>query len=206
MLKIWGRPNSVNVQKAMWTVGELGLEHERIDVGGAFGGLDTDDYGALNPNRLVPTLDVDGKTIWESNVIVRYLASLHDAGGLSPSDPYERACAEQWMDWKITRLMPPMTVLFWGLVRHAPEYQDKAMQDAANEKLFAAFDILDSRLAGRDFVMGDRLTIGDIPVGAATYRYFNLGVDLPDVPNVRRWYEALTKRPAFAEHVMIPLS
>ncbi len=39
MLKIWGRKTSINVQKVMWVIGELGLAHERIDVGGPFGGL-----------------------------------------------------------------------------------------------------------------------------------------------------------------------
>lgn len=75
MLKIWGRTNSINVQKVMWAVGELGLEHERIDVGGEHGGLDTSAYGAMNPNRRVPTLQDGSFALWESNVIVRYLAA-----------------------------------------------------------------------------------------------------------------------------------
>lgn len=206
MLKVLGRPNSINVQKAMWTVGELGLDHERIDLGGAFGGLDTEEYGAMNPNRLVPTLVVDGRTLWESNTIVRYLAATHDMGGLCPVDPYERARAEQWMDWQITSIHPNLTVLFWALIRNAPEYQDRSIQEAANEKLGKTFAILEGQLSGADFVLGDRLTIADIPVGAATYRYFNMDLERPSLPNVERWYAALTERPAFAEHVMIPLT
>ena len=56
MLKIWGRKNSINVQKVMWAVGELGLAHERIDIGGPFGKNKEPPYLALNPNGLVPTL------------------------------------------------------------------------------------------------------------------------------------------------------
>lgn len=206
MLKVLGRPNSINVQKAMWTVGELGLDHERIDLGGAFGGLDTEEYGAMNPNRLIPTLVVDGRTLWESNTIVRYLAGTHGMGGLCPADPYDRARAEQWMDWQITSIHPHLTVLFLGLIRNAPEYQDQAVRNAANEQLGKTFAILDGQLSGANFVLGDRLTIADIPAGAATYRYFNMDLERPSLPNVERWYAALTGRPAFAEHVMIPLT
>ena len=75
MLTIWGRTTSSNVQLVMWAVGELGLAHERIDAGHVYGGLDTEDYGAMNPNRLVPTLrDGDGPAIWESAACLRYLA------------------------------------------------------------------------------------------------------------------------------------
>ena len=58
MLKIWGRRNSFNVQKVMWLVGELGLAHEHIDAGGAFGGLDTPAFRAMNPHGRVPVIDV----------------------------------------------------------------------------------------------------------------------------------------------------
>ncbi|HET7165456.1 MAG TPA: glutathione S-transferase N-terminal domain-containing protein, partial [Pseudolabrys sp.] len=57
MIKIWGRKTSSNVQKAMWAVGELNLEHQRIDVGGAFGKNKEPAYLAMNPNGLVPTLE-----------------------------------------------------------------------------------------------------------------------------------------------------
>ena len=70
MLKIWGRTNSINVQKVMWTVAELGVAHERIDAGGAFGKVDQPEYAAMNPNRLVPVLEDGSAVIWESNAIV----------------------------------------------------------------------------------------------------------------------------------------
>ena len=66
MIKIWGRNTSSNVQKAMWAVGELKLEHERIDIGGAFGMNKEPKYLAMNPNGLVPTLEEeDGFLLWE---------------------------------------------------------------------------------------------------------------------------------------------
>jgi glutathione S-transferase len=74
MLKIWGRTNSLNVQKVMWAIGELDLAHQRIDVGGAFGRLDSPKYKAKNPNDRIPVLEDDGISIWDSHTIVRYIA------------------------------------------------------------------------------------------------------------------------------------
>jgi len=206
MLKIWGRTNSINVQKVMWAVGELGLDFERMDVGGEFGGLDTADYGAMNPNRRVPTLQDGAFSLWESNAIVRYLAAKHGSGGLWPLAPEKRAVAEQWMDWQQTTLLPDMRIVFWGLVRTQPEQRDQARIDAAVESLKSLWQRLDQHLGDRSFVAGDEFTIGDIPVGAMCHRYHALAVERAAMENVPAWYERLKRRPAYQAHVMLPLS
>src|SRR5690348_5751273 len=72
-LTIWGRANSVNVQKVLWCLAELDIPYQRIDAGMAFGKNDTPEYLAMNPNGRVPTL-VDGDyVLWESNSVMRYL-------------------------------------------------------------------------------------------------------------------------------------
>ncbi|HSA81303.1 MAG TPA: glutathione S-transferase [Geminicoccaceae bacterium] len=206
MLRIWGRTNSINVQKVMWTVGELGLAHERIDAGGAFGGLDTPEYGTLNPNRKVPTIDDDGAVLWESNACVRYLAARYGAGSLWPEDVKRRGQSDLWMDWQQTTLLPDMTVVFWGLIRTPEAQRDLAAIKVAAERLGATWRVLDQHLATRRFVTGDSLTMGDIPVGAACYRYYGLPIARPQLPNLEEWYERLTERPAFREHVMLPIT
>lgn len=206
MLRIWGRANSINVQKVMWAVGELGLAHERIDAGGAFGGLDSPEYGALNPNRKVPTIDDDGVVVWESNACVRYLAARYGAGGLWPEDPAARSEADRWMDWQATTLHPDMTPIFWGLIRTPEAERDHAAIAAATGRLAASWRILDAHLAAGDFVAGARLTMGDIPVGAACYRYYALPITRPALPHLEAWYERLCARAPFCEHVMIPLT
>jgi glutathione S-transferase len=206
MLKVWGRNNSINVQKVMWAVDELGLEHERIDVGGAFGGLDTPAYGRLNPNRRVPTVEDGDVVVWESNACVRYLAARYGAGGLWPEDPGERAQADMWMDWQTTTLLPDMTVVFWGLIRTPEAERDHAAIEAAARRLGATWRILDEHLATRRFVAGDALTMGDIPVGASCYRYGELSIERPQLPNVEAWYGRLRERAPFREHVMVPLT
>ena len=206
MLTIWGRPNSVNVQKVMWTVGELGLDHERLDVGGAFGGLDSDDYGRMNPNRKIPVL-VDGEiTIWESHACVRYLAAAYGEGGLWPVDPGMRSIADRWMDWKLTTLHPLMHICFWGLIRTPEADRDMQAIEQAAADLGEIWRLFDRHLEERRFVLGDQLTMGDVPLGAAFYRYANLPMERPSLPSTEAWYERLQERAPFRQHVMIPLT
>src|SRR5882724_10844778 len=206
MPKMWGRNTSSNVQKAMWAVGELKLPCERIDVGGAFGKTKDPFYLAMNPNSLVPTLEEeDGFSLWESNSVVRYLAAKH--GGLEPKDLKERALANQWMDWQLSVLGPAITPVFWGLIRTPPEKRDQAAIDGGKVKTTEAIKMLDAQLAKTKFVAGDAFSYGDIPVGVMTYRYWQLVPEHPELPNLRRWYDAIAQRQAFKDHVAaVPLT
>ena len=209
MIKIWGRNTSSNVQKAMWAVGELKLECERIDIGGKFGMNREPKYLAMNPNGLVPTLEEeDGFTLWESNSIIRYLAGKHDkAGVLEPKDAKQRALASQWMDWQLSVVAPAITPAFWGLIRTPPEKRDMAAINASQEKTTAAMQIMDSQLGKTKFLAGDAFSYGDIPVGVMCYRYRQLVPDRPKTPHLDRWYDAIAARKAFHDQVgSIPLS
>jgi glutathione S-transferase len=202
MLRIWGRNTSVNVQKAMWAIGELGLPHERIDVGGAFGKNNEPAYLAMNPNGLVPTLEEDGFVLWESNSIVRYLAAKYGAGTLEPANLQARARASSWMDWQLTVAGPALTPVFWGLIRTPPEKRDHAAIEAGKIKSMAAMKILDAQLAKTAFVAGEALSMGDIPVALITYRFRRLVPDRPGLDHLERWFTAIEQRPAFKEHVL----
>jgi glutathione S-transferase len=206
MLKIWGRNNSINVQKVMWAVGEVGRPHERIDVGGAFGGLDGAEYRALNANGRIPTIEDDGVVVWESNACVRYLAARYSAGSLWPEDPVARAAADMWMDWQQTTLLTDMTTVFWGLVRTPEAERDHAAIEAAAGRLGGLWRRLDNHLAGRRFVAGDHFTMGDIPVGATCYRYYQLAIERPKLAAIEAWYGRLQERAPYRTHVMLPLT
>lgn len=206
MLKVWGRKNSINVQKVMWCIGELGLAHERVDVGGKFGGNNEDWYRAMNPTGRVPTIEDDGFVLWNSNAIVRYLAGKHAFGTLYPSDLRDRAVAEQWMDWQGSELNSGFRDVFWQLIR-TPEAERDA--DVINQSIDTSaqnFAMLDRRLEGRDYVLGDTFTMADIPVGATVFRWFELDIPRPDMPNLRAWYDRLAERETYRQHVMMPLS
>lgn len=206
MLKVWGRPNSINVQKVMWTIGELGLAHEHIVVGGQYGGLDTDAYGALNPNRRIPVIDDDGVIIWESNAIVRYLSAKHASGTLWPEDPAARSLADRWMDWQASTLIADLVTVFWGLIRTPEHERDWMAIGNAASRLNQAMRILNDQLTKTPFVAGDAMTMGDIPIGALVHRWLNLPMERPELPAIAAYYKRLGERPAYRQHVMIPLT
>ena len=207
MLKIYGRNTSSNVQKAMWAVGELNLNHERLDVGGAFGKNREPDYLAMNPNGLVPTLVEGDFILWESNAIVRYLARIYGAGTLEPSSQKEIALANQWMDWQLSVVAPAIFNAFWGLIRTPAEKRDMAAIAESQRKTTVAMAMLDAQLGRTAYVAGDRFSMGDIPVGVMAYRFRQLCPERPNMPNLERWYAEIEKRQAFQDHVgSIPLS
>lgn len=209
MIKMWGRNTSSNVQKAMWAVGEMGLECNRIDVGGAFGKNKEPEYLAMNPNGLVPVLEEqDGFLLWESNSIVRYLAAKHDTNGvIQPKDPKQRAVANQWMDWQLSVVGPAIFGLFWGMVRTEPAKRDMAAIKTSEEKTGACMQMMDKQLAKTQYMAGDSFSYGDIPVGIMAYRYMKLATNRPAMPHLDRWYAAITKRQAFIDHISsIPLT
>jgi glutathione S-transferase len=205
MLKLWGRINSVNVKKALWCLGELGLPYERVDAGGQFGVVNTPEYRKMNPNGRVPTLEEDGFVLWESHSIVRYLCAKHSMGKLCPSDLRARADAERWMDWAFT-FQSAMRDVFWGLIRTPPEKRDlKAIE--AGAKLSAELaGMLDGVLAGRPYVAGASFTMGDIPIGCEVQRWLRVPIERPPMPNVEAWFERLRERPPFLKHVDVPLT
>ncbi|WP_119165727.1 glutathione S-transferase family protein [Algihabitans albus] len=206
MLRIWGRTNSINVQKVLWTLDELGLDYAHTPAGREHGKLDEAWFADLNPNRLVPVIDDDGFVLWESNAIVGYLAAQYGKGRLCPSDERQRAEARQWMDWATTTVVAAMTPVFWGLVRTPPEQRDTAAIDKGIAACQAAFGLLDAKLEGRDYLLGETLTMADIPLGCAVYRWHALEVPRQSLPHLEAWYARLRDRPAYPSRVMLPLS
>ena len=206
MLKIWGRTNSINVQKVLWCCGEIGLDYERIDAGLAFGVNDTPEYKAMNPNGLVPTIDDDGFILWESHAIVRYLARKHATGSLWPADARTAADADRWMEWYSTTLWLNVRPIFHNLVRTPPEKRNMAEVEDHRKKLAANFGIVDKQLSGSDYLAGSAFTMADIPMAVAAYRWFNLPLERPAMSNVERWYRRICERPAFRQHCMLPLT
>jgi glutathione S-transferase len=203
MLIIWGRHTSSNVQKLLWSCTEMGVAYDRRDMAGKFGF--TDEYLAMNPNRVVPTIDDEGFVVWESNACLRYLAARHGAGTLWPEDLQTRANADRWMDWQQTTLWSVLRIAFHQLIRTPDDRRDLAAVDKAVKGGGDALKILDAWLAGKQFVCGDQFTMGDIPVGIIAYRWFAMDIERIGLPNVEAWYERLCARPGYRKHIMIPL-
>ena len=206
MLKIYGRRTSGNVMLPLWAAAEMGMPYEQIDVGGPFGGNDQPGYLAMNPNGLIPTIDDDGFLLWESGAVTRYLCARYGEGTLCPSDPQERALADQWMDWKQTTVMPMMTPIFIGYVRQSAKDRNNERIDRAIKRGYDIWSILDRHLDGRDYILGETFTMADIPLGPQIHRWKQLVEGGPEMKNLSAWYGRLQERPAFREHCMIPLA
>ena len=205
MLTVWGRRSSFNVQKVMWLIGELGLEHRHIPAGGEFGKLDTPEFAAMNPMRRVPVIDDGGTIVWESHAILRYLAARHGNGRLWADDPGERSQADRWMDWSQTALQPDFLLgVFWAFYRTPDLQRDWPAIRRKIARCAEHFQLLDGVLADRPYLGGDTLTLADIPAGTALYRYFELEIERPAVRHVEAWYRRLQERPAYREGVMVP--
>ena len=205
MLTIYGRKSSHNVQKVMWLVGELNLAHTHTELGGSFGGLDTPEFLAMNPHGRVPVIDDDGTIVWESHAILRYLAARYGDATLWSDDPETRSHVDRWVDWSATTLQPDfLGGIFWGYYRTPEPRRDMTAVNAAIARLTRHMQILDRHLANHAFMAGHPLSLADIAVGTNLYRYFNLNIPQPDVPNVQRWYASLQTRPAYRQHVMVP--
>ena len=208
MLKIWGRNTSSNVQKVIWSLAEMKIPFERIDVGGAFGKTKDPHYLAMNPNSLVPTLEEeDGFTMWESNSICRYLAAKHQNRTLEPADLKTRGRAQMWMDWQLSVMAPAITPVFWQMIRTPADKRDMKAIETGKEKTVTAAKMMDEQLGHTKYLAGDDFSYGDIPVGIMTYRYVQLMPERPATPNLDRWYAAISARPAFKEQIaVVPLS
>lgn len=206
MLTIWGRLNSINVQKAMWAITEAGVPYEHILAGGPFGGNDSPEYRAMNPNGLVPLLRDGEISVWESNAIVRYVSAAYAPGTLWAEDAAERSLADRWMDWQAAEFNLALAPAFRHLIRMPAAQRDADVIAASIQKTEPLMAILDKHLGEHAYVAGDAFTMGDICVGASAHRWLNLPIERKDWKNVRHWYEGLVARPAAATILTLPIT
>lgn len=207
-IRLWGRNNSINVQKVIWTLEEMKVPYERLEAGGAHGVTDTPEYVALNPNQLVPVIKDGDTTIWESNTIIRYLFATYapESGtGLHyPGDARVRAMEEQWMDWQATDFWPEMRPIFHGLIRQSPDVTDEMIAKSKDMVEFK-LRVLNSQLEISPFVAGKRFSMADIPVGLTVARWYKLPVDHKRHEHIESWFGVLRARTAF-KSVDLPLT
>lgn len=203
MLEVWGRKTSSNVQALMWCIGELDLPYNRHDIGHRHGGNDTPEFLSMNPNGTVPVLqDGDSEPLWETGAILRYLANRYGTNEFWPKDDHKRASVDKWAEW--SKLNMAFTApIFWRVVRTAPSKQDQVAIESAIANLDRFLDIAEIQLSTRSFIAGDTFSLADIQFGHVLFRYFDIPITRKERPNLRRYYDALTNRSAYQEHVMI---
>lgn len=205
MLKVWGRVSSSNVQALMWCIGELSLAYERVDAGFIYGHVDTPEYLSINPNGTVPTLqDGDHPPLWETGAIVRYLATAYGPVEFWPTEPIARAEVDKWAEWSKINIAQKFTApVFWRVVRTPPSKHDPDAIGAALKTLDKFLDVAETRLSRFPYLAGENFTLADIQFGHCLYRYFDIDINRSEHKSLRRYYEALTERQAFRDHVMV---
>ncbi len=217
MLKLWGRLTSNRTQKVLWTLAEIGLDFDFTLASGVmgagghvargntpFGVVDTPEYRALNPNGRIPTIDDDGYVLWESNAICRYLVMQYAAHAMYGNDVRTFASATRWQDFENNELLPPQHELVMELVRLPPEQRSAANLAAARAAFVKKLAIVEAQLARSAFIVGDRFTFGDIPIGIRVHRWVLLEAERPAFPNIERWYSGIVQRPAFQRFTADP--
>lgn len=205
MLTIWGRRSSYNVQKVLWLADELALDYVHRPAGGEDGGLDSAEFLALNPNGRIPVIQDGDTVVWETHSILRYLAAAHGNDDFRRETPAAQSEADRWLDWSLSELEPAFfSGVFWGFYRTPGDQHDDAAIARSLAKCDRLYRRLDSQLADKAFLGGDRLGLADIPAGTTLYRYFELEIPRPPLPNIEAWYQRLQARPAYQRHVMRP--
>lgn len=204
MLKLYGRANSINVRKVLWTIDELGIEAEREeDWGRGFKPLTDPAFLAVNALALIPAIDDDGFILSESNTIIRYLAAKHGRTDLLPADPQGRAQVERWMDWQASDLADRARAAFLTIVFKIPQpggEEAVATSLRAWPQMIARIDDQLRRTGGH--IAGADFTLADVSIGLAVHRWLSTPIEgKPEFAAVARYYETLSQRPAFMAHV-----
>ena len=234
---LWGRPSSLNVQKVLVALEACGIDAFEFRhasawlapgaatygvVDASLAAVNTDEYRRLNPNPTVPTLRLPaargGGALWESNVIVRYLARVH-APELIGGGCHERAAScEKWMDWQACRMGKiPVKSLIDHTARLPMAERDAGAFSRAAIQAAEALAVVESHLADSAFLGGDAFSVADIPLGTVVNRIkltterahqlfgdaLNVS-DVPSTPNIDRWYASLLLEPAFRKGAVLP--
>lgn len=188
----------------MWCIGELNLPFERIDAGLTYGIVDSDEYLAMNPNGTVPTIrDGSNPPLWETGAILRYLASEYAPESFWPSNNQRRANIDRWSEWsKVNIAMNFTGPIFWRVVRTPLSRRDPEAIRRALKVLDNYLAIADKQLSRFEYIAADHFTLADIHFGHCLYRYFDIEIDRSECHQLRRYYNTLSQRPPFREHVM----
>jgi glutathione S-transferase len=202
MLKVYGRANSINVRKVLWTLEEIGVQYEREDWGRGFRPLNDPEFLSINPFGLVPAVDDDGFILSESHAIARYLAAKHGRDDLLPPDLQMRGTVESWMEWQGTEVANAHRAVVTAYVF---KLQQPGGQEAIDASLAAwpkKMAVIENQLAKTGaYITGPAFTLADICIGLTVNRWFMTPTGTkPDFPAMAAYYDLLNERPGYQKH------
>ena len=203
MLTVYGRRNSSSVQLVMWTIHELGLNHQRLDYGHGYAPAHTEEFRAKNPMGRVPVIEDGSFCMFESAAILRYLSAEHGDDRFWPRDLRRRGTLDTWAEWGKNTFSEVVLDIFAYDVRLSPDHRDPAILANAVNTLRRLAAMLDARVAGGPWIGAEDFTFADIACGHILYRYFTLDWDRPNLMALAAYYKRLQERAAYRDHVMV---
>lgn len=202
MLKIYGRANSINVRKVLWTAEEIGIPFEREDWGRGFRPVDSPEFLALNPFGLVPAIDDGGFVLGESHAIIRYLAAKHERDDLLPADVKQRAVIESWMEWQGTEVAAAHRAVVTAYVFKFQLPGGQEVIDASLRDWPKRMAVIEGQLARTGaYIAGPEFTLADVCIGLTVNRWFMTPTgEKPDFPAIAAYYNLLNQRSGYQIH------
>ena len=197
MYRLYDYLPSGNGYKVRLVLKYLGLPYELVEVDIKAGGSRTPEFLARNPNGRIPLLEVPGKGyLPESHAIIAFLA---EGSPLVPEDAFERGRMWQWMCFEQYHLEPAIgTVRFWVSMLHKTRADLGEKLIEKKKSGYAALDVLEAGLNGRQYLSGGQYSLADISLFAYTHVAHEGGFDLAPYPNVRAWCDRVSSQPKWA--------
>ena len=198
-IKIYGRLSSANVQKINWFCEYANINVINLNYGGIHGKTQTTEFKVMNPNSRVPVLDDDNFILYESNAILRYLSKKFDI--LVEEQKEISAKIDQWIDWGSFTFASPCSLLTAHKLSLPHDQRDELIADKAKNDIFSLLNILNFHLAKKDFIVDEKFSLADIPLGIWCHRCVNLEISFDNFPNINNWYIKLKKMNSFQNTV-----
>ncbi|ABB09150.1 glutathione binding-like protein [Burkholderia lata] len=198
----WATPNGHKVHIMLEETG-LAYRVHPVDIGA--GDQFKPEFLTISPNNKIPAIvDPDGPggqpiSLFESGAILIYLAE--KTGKFLPTDPAARYATLEWLMFQMGGVGPML-----GQAHHFRLYAPEKIEYAVNRYTNEArrlYNVMDKRLGESEYLAGDAYTIADIATFPWTRSWQNQGIVLDELPNVKRWYDAIAARPAVQRGVEV---
>ncbi|CAN7613093.1 glutathione S-transferase family protein [Pseudoduganella sp. LjRoot289] len=200
-MRIYHNVISSNARRVAMVAAHLKADVEFVEIN-LMSQDDRRRLGELNPNCKIPVLEDDGFLLWESCAIMQYLAEKTPGQTVYPAGVQVRADINRWMFWACQHFAPAIGVLTWervwkGIV--TGQGPDAREEERGESELADYATVLDKHLAGRQWVVGDSLTLADLALAAPVMYIDKATLPLAGYPNLMAWYGRVQQLPAWQQ-------
>lgn len=197
MIRIYGLLTP-NVLKTVLAAEELSIHYEHVNVDLAKGEQKSPEFLKRNPFGMVPALEHEGRYLWESGAIVRYLGNFAETA-LYPADKWQRAQVDQWIDYANNHAGRYISAVFFNRCVAGPVFKLPVNETRVAESLKALqqeMPVIDRHLSVNSYLTGEQYTLADTVLFAMASPYRMASIDMSAYPGFERWFEAVKARPA----------